>query len=80
MTTNLSLMLVVGAMAAQQAACTPPALAPLFPAAGLAVETRNRGGTVIEINPTETELTPRMTFSLRETASSGLAALLDSGS
>lgn len=49
----------------------------VYPAAGLAVETRNRGGTVIEINPTETELTPRMTFSLRDTASRGLAALLD---
>ncbi|CAM3733584.1 SIR2 family NAD-dependent protein deacylase [Deinococcus frigens] len=49
----------------------------VYPAAGLAFETLERGGTVIEINPDETELTPRLSFSLRETASRGLAALME---
>lgn len=51
----------------------------VYPAAGLAFETLRRGGTVIEINPDQTELTPRLSFSLRETASAGLAALMDAG-
>lgn len=49
----------------------------VYPAAGLAFETLKRGGVVIEINPTPTELTPQMSFSLRETASKGLALLLE---
>lgn len=49
----------------------------VYPAAGLAHETRYAGGTVIEINPEETELTDMMDHSLRATASQGLAALLD---
>lgn len=48
----------------------------VYPAAGLAFETLERGGAVIEINPIETELTQRLSFSLRETASRGLAALI----
>ena len=48
----------------------------VYPAAGLALETLRRGGTVIEVNPDETELTPYMSFSLREKASLGLAQLL----
>lgn len=48
----------------------------VYPAAGLAFETLQRGGTVIEINPTETELTPQMSFSLRDNASVGLAQLM----
>jgi len=47
----------------------------VYPAAGLAFETLERGGTVIEINPDETELTPHLSFSLRDTAAKGLAAL-----
>lgn len=50
--------------------------AQVYPAAGLALETLRRGGTVIEINPGATELTPLLTFSLRETAARGLALLL----
>ncbi|CAM3950716.1 SIR2 family NAD-dependent protein deacylase [Deinococcus marmoris] len=49
----------------------------VYPAAGLASLPLERGGTVIEINPDETELTPRLSFSLRETASKGLTALMD---
>lgn len=49
----------------------------VYPAAGLAFETLKRGGTVVEINPDETELTARMSFSLRETATRGLGALMD---
>lgn len=48
----------------------------VYPAAGLAFETLERGGTVIEINPGATELTPHLSFSLRETASRGLGLLL----
>ncbi|MDV6374568.1 SIR2 family NAD-dependent protein deacylase [Deinococcus arenicola] len=48
----------------------------VYPAAGLAFETLDRGGTVIEINPTETDLTPRLSFSVRETAARGLELLL----
>ncbi|MVN85849.1 NAD-dependent deacylase [Deinococcus sp. HMF7620] len=48
----------------------------VYPAAGLAFETLEGGGTVIEINPDATELTPYMSFSLRDVASRGLAALL----
>ncbi|SMB89588.1 SIR2 family NAD-dependent protein deacylase [Deinococcus hopiensis] len=47
----------------------------VYPAAGLAFETLREGGTVIEVNPEETELTPYMTFSLRQVASGGLASL-----
>ncbi|GMA17354.1 NAD-dependent deacylase [Deinococcus metallilatus] len=50
----------------------------VYPAAGLAFETRRGGGAVIEVNPEETELTPYMDYSVREVASKGLAALLDS--
>ncbi|GAA5534351.1 NAD-dependent deacylase [Deinococcus aluminii] len=50
----------------------------VYPAAGLAFETRRGGGVVIEVNPGETELTPYMDHSVREVASKGLAALLDS--
>lgn len=49
----------------------------VYPAAGLAFETLRGGGTVIEINPDQTELTPRLSFSLRETASGGLMALME---
>lgn len=48
----------------------------VYPAAGLALETRRAGGVVIEVNPQETDLTPLMSFSLRAVASRGLAALL----
>ncbi|EYB69548.1 silent information regulator protein Sir2 [Deinococcus phoenicis] len=48
----------------------------VYPAAGLALETRREGGVVIEMNPEETELTPYMDFSLRDVASKGLAALV----
>lgn len=48
----------------------------VYPAAGLALEAMAHGSTVIEINPDETELTPLLTFSLREKASVGLARLL----
>lgn len=51
----------------------------VYPAAGLALETRRAGGVVIEVNPDETELTPHMSFSVREVASGGLAALLQRG-
>jgi NAD-dependent deacetylase len=49
----------------------------VYPAAGLAFETLRSGGTVIEINPDVTELTPRLSFSLRQTAAKGLAALTE---
>lgn len=49
----------------------------VYPAAGLAFETLRRGGVVIEINPEATELTPHLSFSVRDVASRGLAALLD---
>ncbi|GAA5514629.1 NAD-dependent protein deacylase Sir2 [Deinococcus carri] len=48
----------------------------VYPAAGLAFETRREGGVVIEVNPEETELTPYMDHSVRDVASKGLAALL----
>jgi len=48
----------------------------VYPAAGLALETRWAGGVVIEVNPEETELTPYLSFSVREVASRGLAELL----
>ena len=48
----------------------------VYPAAGLALETRREGGVVIEVNPEETELTPDMSYSVRDVASRGLAALL----
>ncbi|TDE86442.1 NAD-dependent deacylase [Deinococcus sp. S9] len=48
----------------------------VYPAAGLAPETRRAGGVVIEVNPEKTELTPDMSFSVRDVASRGLAALL----
>lgn len=49
----------------------------VYPAAGLAFETLQGGGQVIEINPTETELTPRLSFSLRTGAAEGLRQLLE---
>ncbi|MDO4264053.1 MAG: Sir2 family NAD-dependent protein deacetylase [Deinococcus sp.] len=49
----------------------------VYPAAGLAFETRQAGGQVIEINPECTKLTPYASLSLRETASRGLALLLN---
>lgn len=49
----------------------------VYPAAGLAHETRYAGGTVIEINPDETELSDMMNHSVRDVASRGLAALLE---
>ncbi|RJF72530.1 NAD-dependent deacylase [Deinococcus cavernae] len=48
----------------------------VYPAAGLALEAMAEGAVVIEINPDATELTPLLTFSLREKASAGLAQLL----
>ncbi|MFC4427821.1 Sir2 family NAD-dependent protein deacetylase [Deinococcus navajonensis] len=48
----------------------------VYPAAGLAFETLQRGGMVIEVNPEATELTPHLSFSVRDVASRGLAALL----
>ena len=48
----------------------------VYPAAGLAGETLRRGGTVTEINPDETPLSGQASFSLRATASVGLAALM----
>ncbi|GBF05972.1 silent information regulator protein Sir2 [Deinococcus aerius] len=49
----------------------------VYPAAGLALETRREGGVVIEVNPEETELTPYLSFSVRDVASRGLAALME---
>ena len=49
----------------------------VYPAAGLAHEAKLEGATVIEINPDETELTPQLTFSIREKASVGLKQLLE---
>ena len=48
----------------------------VYPAAALADVTLQRGGAVIEINPDTTPLTRRASFSLRATASEGLAALM----
>ncbi|WP_425146383.1 SIR2 family NAD-dependent protein deacylase [Deinococcus sp.] len=48
----------------------------VYPAAGLADSTLHRGGLVFEINPQETALTSEASFSLRATASEGLAALM----
>jgi NAD-dependent deacetylase len=48
----------------------------VYPAAGLALETRRAGGVVIEINSEETDLTSLLSFSVRDVASRGLAALL----
>ncbi len=48
----------------------------VYPAAGLALEAMKAGATVIELNPNTTELTPLISFSLRETAGRGLALLL----
>jgi NAD-dependent deacetylase len=39
--------------------------ATVYPSAAFPDEVRERGGTVIEVNPHETELTPRATLSLR---------------
>ena len=49
----------------------------VYPAAGLAFETLGEGGLVIEVNPEETELSPHLSFSVRDVASRGLAALLN---
>ncbi|UBV42177.1 NAD-dependent deacylase [Deinococcus taeanensis] len=49
----------------------------VYPAAGLALETLQRGGTVIEVNPTESDLSAYMTFAVRDVATRGLAALLE---
>ena len=48
----------------------------VYPAAGLAGVTRQCGGMVTEINPDETPLSGQASFSLRATASAGLAALM----
>ena len=48
----------------------------VYPAAGLADLTLQRGGVVIEINPDRTPLSAEASFSLRATASVGLAALM----
>ena len=47
------------------------------PAASLALLTLDTGGTVIEINPEPTPLTPLATFSLPMSASQALPALLE---
>ncbi|MEF2276866.1 NAD-dependent deacylase [Deinococcus sp. YIM 134068] len=49
----------------------------VYPAAGLALEAMGAGGVVIEVNPEATELTPYLSHSVRDTASRGLAALLE---
>lgn len=49
----------------------------VYPAAGLALDARRSGAVVIEVNPEETELTPLLSFSVRDVASRGLAALLE---
>ncbi|GGK29067.1 NAD-dependent protein deacylase [Deinococcus malanensis] len=49
----------------------------VYPAAGLAFETLRSGGVVIEVNPEITELTSLLSFSVRDVASRGLAALLE---
>ena len=51
----------------------------VYPAAGLALEARERGAVVIEINPEVSELSPLLSFSLHEGASSGLARLMQEG-
>ncbi len=51
----------------------------VYPAAGLADRTLAAGGVVIEINPDRTPLTAEATFSLRTTASVGLAQLMGEG-
>ena len=51
----------------------------VYPAAGLADSTLTGGGTVIEINPDRTPLTAEASFSLRATASVGLAQLMGEG-
>lgn len=48
----------------------------VYPAAALAGVTRRYGGVVTEINPDETPFTLHASFSLRTTASAGLAALM----
>lgn len=48
----------------------------VYPAAGLASQTLQNGNYLIEINPQETELSERVSLSLRQTASAGLAMLL----
>lgn len=49
----------------------------VYPAAGLAHETRRRGGVVIELNPEATDLSAHADLSLRETASRGLELLME---
>lgn len=49
----------------------------VYPAAGLAFETLEQGGKVIEINPDQTEVSELVSFSLRQTASIGLAQLMN---
>lgn len=51
----------------------------VYPAAGLALEAREAGAVVIEVNPEETELTPYLSLSVRDVASRGLGALLEPG-
>lgn len=50
----------------------------VYPAAGLARHALRRGAAVIEINPDVTPLSAEASFSLRTTASEGLAQLLSS--
>ncbi|BDP40520.1 NAD-dependent protein deacylase [Deinococcus aetherius] len=51
----------------------------VYPAAGLALEARGAGAVVIEVNPEATELTSSLSYSVRDVASWGLAALLEAG-
>lgn len=48
----------------------------VYPAAGLALEAMAEGASVIEINPTATELTPLLSYSIRAGAAEGLRQLL----
>jgi NAD-dependent deacetylase len=50
--------------------------ATVYPAAQFPVDVRHRGGTLIEINPYETELTPFTTLSLRGPSASVLPELV----
>jgi NAD-dependent deacetylase len=46
------------------------------PAASIAVATHQRGGSIIEVNPTDTPLSPYATVSIRDRASTAVPALL----
>jgi NAD-dependent deacetylase len=51
--------------------------ATVYPAAHFPAEVHGRGGTLIEINPYETELTPLCALSLRGAAGEVLPRLVD---